>query len=362
MADVRGSVPVSVVVPCRNVAGLLRRSLESVFAALPDGSEVVAVDDGSTDSTGEALMQWAASHPALRVIRQPRGGVSSARNRALDVCTRDFVFFVDPDDAVEPDYFGAMTSAMLRDGADYCLAGFYIHDGGGAVREWLPREKYSLTSNAEIRRSYLPRIFGYTFDDVRAWYRGTPLFSRRELAQVWRAAFRRDVLERFHVRFDESMELNEDALFNAEYLLHADSMTTVRRPLYHSYERADGAQSSIRADAVRLCRSRIAQHLAKRRLDDAQGGALYPLYAGSCVLSALDTLSLAVRLRLSPGKCLASLREYFSDDVARRALAGFPLSWRRPFVAAAVFFLRCLFGRRRREREMKSEERRAKND
>lgn len=348
MADAAGSVPVSVVVPCRNVAGLLRRSLESVFAALPEGSEVIAVDDGSTDSTAEALMEWAASHPALRVVRQPHGGVSSARNRALDLCTRDFVFFVDPDDAVEADYFDAMTSAMLRDGADYCLAGFFIHDAKGGVREWPPREEYSLSSNADIRVRYLPRIFGYSFDDVRAWYRGVPLFSRRELAQVWRAAFRRDVIERFRIRFDETMELNEDALFNAEYLLRANSMTTVRRALYHSYERDDGAMRSIRADAERLCRAKLAQHIAKRRLDDAYGGALYPLYAGSCVLSALDTLSLAARLRLSLRKCLSALREYFSDGVARRALAEFPLSWRRPFVAAAVLLLRAFYGRRAR--------------
>ena len=348
MADAPGSALVSVVVPCRDVAGLLPRSLESVFAALPDGSEVVAVDDGSTDGTFEVLERWAASHGALRVVRQPHRGVSSARNRALDLCTRDFVFFVDPDDAVEPDYFDAMTSAMLRERADYCLAGFFIHDVNGGTREWLPREEYSLSSNDEMRRHYLPRIFGYSFDDVRAWYRGEPLFARRELAQVWRAAFRRDVIERFRIRFDETMELNEDALFNAEYLLRANSMTTVRRALYHSYERSDGAMRSIHADAERLCRAKLAQHLAKRRVDDANGGALYPLYAGSCVLSALDTLSLALRLRLSLRKCLSALRDYFSDDVARRALAEFPLSWRRPFVASAALLLRAIYGRRAR--------------
>ena len=112
----------SVIIPCWNVAPWLRRCLKSVFAALPEGGEVIAVDDGSTDETGEILREAALSNEALKVIFQENRGVSAARNRALDEALGEFVFFVDPDDYVEDGFFSVMIAAMERDGADYCIA------------------------------------------------------------------------------------------------------------------------------------------------------------------------------------------------------------------------------------------------
>jgi len=324
-------IEISVVIPCWNVSPWLGRCLDSVFAALPANSEAIAVDDGSADGTLSVLRDRAAREPRLKVVAARHRGVSAARNAALDEARGRLVFFVDPDDMVSPDYFSAMSEALDRDGADVCVCAY----SGSPLKG-----DYRLRSNAAIRAEYLPRVFGYSFDDVREWYAGRPLFARREMAGVWRMAFRRDMLERGRVRFDETIELYEDAMFVSEALLKARSMTCVDRELYVVTDRESGAMRSIPRDGARLCRNKLRLLARRRALDAAEGGALGPLFAASCVFSALEMLAATVRGALPRREGLGFVREYLSDEFARRSLAGFPLSVRRPLVAASVLALR----------------------
>ena len=71
-------VEISVVIPCWNVEPYLARCLESVFAALPDNAEMIAVDDGSTDGTLAVLESFAKSEQRLKVVSRPHRGVSAA--------------------------------------------------------------------------------------------------------------------------------------------------------------------------------------------------------------------------------------------------------------------------------------------
>ena len=308
-------VEISVVIPCWNVEPYLARCLESVFAALPPGSEVLAVDDGSSDGTLAVLESFAAGERRLKVLPRPHRGVSAARNAALDEARGRLVFFVDPDDSVMPGYF----SAMAYEGSPL-------------------KGDYRFRTNTEIRAGYLPRVFGYSFDDVRAWYSGRPLFADREMAGVWRMAFRRGLVE--NVRFDETIELYEDAMFVSEALLRARSMTCVAQEIYRVTSRDDGAMKSIPRDGARLCRNKLRLLAKRRALDVAEGGSLGPLYAASCVFSALEILSCTVRGRLPRREGMRILREYLADPFVRSSVREFPLSLKKPLLASAVLALR----------------------
>ena len=320
---------ISVVIPCWNVSQWLARCLDSVFAALPEGAEAIAVDDGSTDDTPAILRKRAESEPRLRVVTIAHRGVSAARNAALDLASGRLLFFVDPDDLVAPDYFSAMSAALDRDRADICVCAF----SGSRLKG-----DYRFGSGEAIRAGYLPRVFGYSFDDVRAWYAGKPLFADREMASACRMAFRRAVLD--GIRFDETIELYEDAMFVSEALLRAKSMTCVDRGLYTVTDRESGAMRSVPRDGARLCRNKLRLLAKRRELDEREGGSLGPLFEATCVLSALEMLAATVRGRLPRRDGFRFLREYLSDPFARSALRRFPLSLRRPAVAASVLALR----------------------
>ena len=325
------NIEASVIIPCWNVAPWLPRCLDSVFTALPPRFEVIAVDDGSNDSTGEILSSYAARHCELKIITQGNRGVSSARNRALNVCKGEYVFFVDPDDSVEPDFFKAMLSRVQSERADYCVVAF-----SGAKLKGV----YEFTSNEEILNGYVKRIFGYSFGDVERFNKGGRLFADREMASVWRGVFKRSVIEEHGIRFDESIELYEDAIFNAEYLVHANKMTCVDRPLYNVTARESGAMRTVPRDAARLCRNKLRLLMARERLDAVSGGRLWPMCEASCVFSALEMLSCICSRRIGLRKGWPILAEYVADERVARALSAYPLSFRHPVYAAGTIFLR----------------------
>ncbi len=90
----------SVVVPCYNVEGYLSRCLSSLVHQDIDGSayEVIAIDDGSTDSTGEICDRYAKEYPQVKVVHQANRGVGAARNAGLDLARGKYLLFVDADD------------------------------------------------------------------------------------------------------------------------------------------------------------------------------------------------------------------------------------------------------------------------
>ena len=298
------------------------------------------MDDGSDDETLEILLEFSSKHPELKVLSQKNSGVSAARNMALDASQGEYIFFVDPDDGVEPEFFTLMINRMKEKEADYCVVAFKERSGGNDGRCGQLKGVYEYSSNSEIIEGYVSRIFGYSFNDVQRLYKGEALFSRREMASVWRACFRRSIIKKFSIRFDESIVLYEDAMFNTEYLLYANSMTCINKALYSVTERDSGAMKTIPRNASRLAHNKLRLLAARKRLDLASGGHLWCLCGASSVFSLLEILSLMFKCRLSWREGRQILREYMSDECVRRDIREFPLSYRKPILACAVCGLR----------------------
>lgn len=332
----------SIVIPCWNSSETLECCLACLRAQTLDDFEALFVDDGSTDATPGLLARAAASDPRFRVLTLPENrGVSAARNAGLDAVRGEYVFFADPDDRFRPDMLEKGVAAMEADQADYCVfpyreqhvgeEGFHLVPLKGACR-------YS--SNAEIRREHLPRLFGYSPDHVRAWYAGESLFAHRMHGGVVTCVFRRDVLEAHRVRFDERIGLYEDAMFNCEYMLWAERMTCVDEPLYDYVHLATGAIARLRLGDYEL-KNKFEMLRKRKELDEKGGGGLADAYACSCVFSLLEMLRIVLARRSSSFvHGLRLVRDYGADPVVRAALASFPLSFRHPVLAGAVLALR----------------------
>jgi glycosyltransferase involved in cell wall biosynthesis len=93
---------ISVLLPCYNAAATLEAALESISAQTLEDFEVVAVDDGSTDSTSDILAQWAGRDPRFRPLLLPHGGIIPALNAGLSECRAGIVARMDADDLMRP--------------------------------------------------------------------------------------------------------------------------------------------------------------------------------------------------------------------------------------------------------------------
>lgn len=119
---------ISVIVPVYNVEDYLDQCLESIVNQSYTNLEILVVDDGSTDGSGALCDQWATRDQRIRVIHQANGGLSAARNAALDVMHGEMVTMVDSDDVLHPSAIKVMVEAMLKNQASLVIGDYTPFD------------------------------------------------------------------------------------------------------------------------------------------------------------------------------------------------------------------------------------------
>ena len=109
---------ISVIVPVYKVEKFLDRCINSIIQQTFTNLEIILVDDGSPDRSGEICDEWKMKDKRIRVIHKENGGLSDARNKGLDVATGDYVAFIDSDDWIDPDMFQLLYDATQKYQAD----------------------------------------------------------------------------------------------------------------------------------------------------------------------------------------------------------------------------------------------------
>src|SRR3954447_12026360 len=110
---------ISVIVPVYNVEAYLAECLESLAGQTFRDLEVVMVDDGSTDGSAAIAERFAERDPRLRLIRQPNGGLSRARNTGIDAAGGELLAFVDSDDLLPRHAYERLPGALDRTDSDF---------------------------------------------------------------------------------------------------------------------------------------------------------------------------------------------------------------------------------------------------
>lgn len=116
---------VSIIVPVYNREDYLCECVDSVLAQTFSDWELVIVDDGSTDSSGEIADRYAASDSRIKVCHTQNGGLSCARNKGIDISAGEYISFLDADDALHPQALQIMTEVLEHSSADIFTAGMH---------------------------------------------------------------------------------------------------------------------------------------------------------------------------------------------------------------------------------------------
>lgn len=112
---------ISIVIPVYNVLPYLGECMESILSQARDGVEVILVDDGSTDGSGEACDSFSSDVADIHVIHKPNGGLASARNAGMAIARGVYVAFVDSDDKLAPGAIGRLVDWASGADADICF-------------------------------------------------------------------------------------------------------------------------------------------------------------------------------------------------------------------------------------------------
>ncbi len=145
---------VSVIIPVYKTEKYLRRCINSVCAQDYSNFEIILVDDGSPDRSGEICDELAKANDRILVIHKANGGLSSARNAGIDKSTGEYICFVDSDDYVEKDYVSTLHSLIERYNADLAKIN-YKEISTEDYSEKAPSVDAKVYMGAEVEAAYL---------------------------------------------------------------------------------------------------------------------------------------------------------------------------------------------------------------
>jgi exopolysaccharide biosynthesis protein, sugar transferase len=232
---------ISVIVPVYNVEAYLERCVESILQQTYAHFELILINDGSTDSSGQICDHLASQYENIKVYHIENSGVSNARNMGIQLATGSWVTFIDSDDFVTQDYLATLASAVEGVNVGFAIAPLH-HIKNGIVTD-IPSHsgKTELWSTEETMKELLMTT-------------RTSFFPVAKL-------FKRDLLA--DEKFNTNYHLAEDALFLTELLLKTRcSCVFIDKPVYYYDHREGSATTSVNRhvfDTIEVYKQIIAQ-------------------------------------------------------------------------------------------------------
>ncbi|RSI96647.1 glycosyltransferase family 2 protein [Streptococcus mitis] len=232
---------ISVIVPVYNVEAYLERCVESILQQTYAHFELILINDGSTDSSGQICDHLASQYENIKVYHIENAGVSNARNMGIQLATGSWVTFIDSDDFVTQDYLATLASAVEGLNVGFVIAPLH-HIKNGIVTDLPPHSgKTELWSTEETMKELLMTT-------------RTSFFPVAKL-------FKRDLLA--DEKFNTNYHLAEDALFLTELLLKTRcSCVFIDKPVYYYDHRGGSATTSVNRyvfDTIEVYKQIIAQ-------------------------------------------------------------------------------------------------------
>ncbi|HHX68302.1 MAG TPA: glycosyltransferase family 2 protein [Gallicola sp.] len=211
---------VSIIIPIYNVAEYLPRCIESVLNQDNIDLEVLLINDGSTDSSGEVCEEYVKNDRRIRVFHQENSGVSAARNKGIEESSGDWLTFVDADDWIEPNSIKNIINKNKID-SDYIIARSFINRNGQAVIERYPFSNNLLNKSHKGSDLIIHSIYG----------RGS----------VCGVIYSKLFLKKNKIKFPVNLKNGEDSIFYTLCSIYGENISFSDIHFYNVYEREGSA-------------------------------------------------------------------------------------------------------------------------
>ena len=196
---------VSVIVPVYNAKDYIIRCIDSILEQTFKDIELILIDDGSTDGS-ELICDRYKSNNTVKVIHQENRGVSSARNRGLEVATGTYVAFVDSDDYLEKNMLQQMLGGLAS--SDLVMCGYYKEN-----------KRYQGVTERKIVNKVDAMMNVMQNDGFKGF--------------LWNKLFKRSIIEKNKLMFSDNIHMCEDLLYCAKYINVCNSVCLLPDLLYH---------------------------------------------------------------------------------------------------------------------------------
>lgn len=200
---------VTIIVPAYNIEKYIEKCAETILNQTYDNIELIIVDDGSTDTTPSILDRIAEKDKRVIIIHKENGGVSAARNTALDIASGEYIIFVDGDDYLSEDYVEYMLYIVKHTGADFCLS----------------KNCYTRNNESQVEED---KIESLSSTDATSL-----LLSPQVIVGCWNKIYRKSLLSDIGMRFSTNLFYGEGLSFITTAAQHCDIIGVGCRKVYY---------------------------------------------------------------------------------------------------------------------------------
>jgi len=226
---------VSVVIPVYNSKNFVENAISSIQNQSYKNIEIILIDDGSIDESGNLLDRIAAKDNRVVVIHQANGGISAARNRGLEIASGDFIMFCDDDDVYELNCIERLITCINNNNVDlikYRIK-YVILDGNKVTYE----DTHGIDDNFVLKN-----IEDVNLDEY------IKLRESKSFVYIWNSLFRSNIINKNGVKFNLKYKFGgEDFDFNYQYLRYSKSVLFIPDKLYTHFKR-NGHSTSAKFD------------------------------------------------------------------------------------------------------------------
>ncbi|WP_195932063.1 glycosyltransferase [Turicibacter sanguinis] len=214
----KNEVMVSIIIPVYNVEKYLQECLESAINQTYKNIEIIAINDGSTDSSLAILEEYASKYGNLKIVNQENKGMSGARNAGLKVANGEYIYFLDSDDFIDLNMIEECVVLAEKNNLDIINFDAHVFYDGDFKSDFNPKYNRSKFLNQGI---YLGQDF-YRYSRNNNAYR----------AAVWLSFYRTDFLRNFNLNFYEGIT-HEDELFSTQAFILASKVMYESKAYFH---------------------------------------------------------------------------------------------------------------------------------
>lgn len=208
---------ISIIIPVYKVEKYINKCLESVVNQSYNNIEIILIDDGSPDQCGEICDNYAKCDKRIRVVHKTNGGLSDARNTGLEICTGDYIGFVDGDDYISHDMYEKMLEYALQNDVDVvmCGAANVIYNKEQKNRYFEP---YVLRDKTEI----INNVLAFPYDGAST--------------TVCNKLFKKEIFK--NLKFDKNVAYEDDYIV-LKWINKTNSLGIMPDPFYKYVQRRD---------------------------------------------------------------------------------------------------------------------------
>lgn len=222
---------ISVIVPVYNGQDYITGCIDSIENQTYRNLEIIIINDGSADRTGEVCASLQTAYQNVRVLTLCDKGVSAARNAGIEAAEGEFVTFVDADDRILPDMIETLYECMCKTQSDVAGCAFFL---------WRNENEWKRAVKANVSEKCAESV-GMSVAQAKTYDAGT--YLRQELlcgnSRCWSKLYRREVVEK--VCFREKLTIGEDMLFLVQILPYINKMAETVYAGYGYYQNPAGA-------------------------------------------------------------------------------------------------------------------------